>query len=1004
MGLFHTFVERIIHKIQSAQRVRVELFPAILNLPMVGLFYYLILSNQANWAIINGAAEGIFHLGPINYMILLLILLGTFACYCIIYFLLGSAKLKWAHNPILNILPNIFLILMVTVFIIVFNYNARLDYSFLYFFLGIQNGLILYLSLTLSVLALIIILVFQIPVLWRFKLSSEESAQIKIHPRLTTVNIILAFALVVPVMMLFVFYCPPTKIYWDNIFVIIDRLFNWFSLFTIGWILCVIIFGFFMGFQGKIKKKMQEKTYKGILFSALLGQCLFLILSSIIVEWEIRPNSTLSGIGFYSNIWLASITYIEILTILIRPIRNWVSNLSNVQEFKKVELIKVVLLVFFIFPPFWMMFYQPLTVTAPNADVLSPTHMQSVNGIEFPFQGSTVYPSFELQPPSSHLYFNLSGTWKFKFMSAPSLDSLAPRNAKFMARIGTGEEAPSFDDSSWQDIPVPQSYVNREDNPKTYGVVWYRKSFSIPTTFADKNLILKFISVNYLCDVWLDGQYLGYHEGSHYPFAFDITEMISTGDHVLAVRVDNPINDPRFAKRIVPEGGDFFNFAGIVREVYIEAAPRAAINRVDCNIRRLETTNYQNGSIDAEVNIAIRVPSQVPTTHAQIQLTIFPLNFSTPALLQSPNTWEAVDWSRPLASPLTQTVSLTPMDNTNYTAIHFRLNLTEVQFWSTKHPHLYAIIANLTPDGVENPSDIFCTQIGFRTIEVAGENLLLNKAPIKLAGMTYVEQHSAPIGISLNFQHYYEDMVLLNQTQTNFIRAGAHHPQAYLLMDRFGLTVWEDSPFGWFNDVNFYMAFSRNIINSIWIEIMFRITNRACVIYYGMCNEPWSTIGLFQYLPQVRDFLMKYDPGRIPSFTAASSQDWNPAYNYLQSVTPNTYGGTFEGERYAWDIEIAKSVQRWGDRNPGKPIVVIEWGYWREGGTDARQVECFTEGLNAFLTNPRVQGFVWFAGMDYYTMTYYNGMGIWDTDRVLQAPNLLPIIQSNYVNITRNNL
>ena len=130
------------------------------------------------------------------------------------------------------------------------------------------------------------------------------------------------------------------------------------------------------------------------------------------------------------------------------------------------------------------------------------------------------------------------------------------------------------------------------------------------------------------------------------------------------------------------------------------------------------------------------------------------------------------------------------------------------------------------------------------------------------------------------------------------------------------MTIWEESPFGWFNDVNFYMAFSRNLIDAIWTEIIFRIMNRPSVIYYGACNEPWSTIGLFRYLPYIRGWMNRYDPGRIVSFTAASSQDWNPAFQYLVSVTPNTYGGTFEGERYAWDIEIANqsTIGRIGTR------------------------------------------------------------------------------------------
>jgi len=284
----------------------------------------------------------------------------------------------------------------------------------------------------------------------------------------------------------------------------------------------------------------------------------------------------------------------------------------------------------------------------------------------------------------------------------------------------------------------------------------------------------------------------------------------------------------------------------------------------------------------------------------------------------------------------------------------------------------------------------------------------MNNNNITLAGITYIEQQEKPIGVSLTFEQYYEDFVKINTTYANYLRTGTLHPQAYVLMDRFGLTAWEETPFNWFNDVNFYMAFSRKIIEPYWTQIVYRLSNRVGVIYYGMCNEPWSTIGLFQYLPLVRDWILKYDSGRIPSFTAASSQDWNPAFNYLSCVTPNTYGGTFEGERYAWDVEMGKSITNWANRNPGKPIIVMEWGYWREWNgsaiTDQRQTECFNEGLKAFADNSRVVGFVWFSGFDYNTLTYYNGMGIWNTTRGLESPNLLSAMQSAYSNLTKNNI
>jgi len=1002
----HPRLQQFLDKFKTIKRIRIELFPAFFNLPIVGLFYYLILSNRANWAIINGAAEGILHLGSLfniidfNYVIFLLIILGIMALYCLIYILLGIGRLEWAHNPVLNLIPVINQILMVIIFTIVFTYNARLDYSFLYFFLGIQNGLILYLTLTISILLLFLVLLTQTPPLWKLRILENDECSKKIHPRLTTITTLLGTCLIVPIELLFVIYCPPTKIYWENIIVIMERFFVWTNLLPILWILSAVIFWVAIAFQSKLKRKMTLNAWKALVLGSFAVQVIFLYIYSLLIDLEFGSESIWFNTGFYSNLILNLITYINgIILVMISIASRWKSILSIRRPITQL-MMKWGMFALIVFPPYWMFFYQPLTFTAPNADNIPSTYMQNLNGIEFPFQGSTIYPSFEEQSTESHSYINLSGSWKFNRVGNSTLDSLAPRNGAFLPRIATGEQEADYDDSTWQEMHVPQSYRNHYDE-KNYGVWWFRKNFTVAQDYADNSLLLKFIAVNYISDIWLDGEYLGSHEGCYYPFAFDVTGKLSIGDHVLVVRSDYPVDLPSFGTRVFATG-DSFAFGGIIRDVYVEVAPLATINRIDTQLIQQTMVDTENGSASIDIKVAIRTPATLINRDAELRLTLYPLNFSNENLLKSPETWNAIDWDSPVHT-ITQSIELIPNSGTNYMGVHLEADIPSLKFWSTKRPNLYAIIGNLSSSSSEFIDDIFCTQVGFRNFSVSGTQLLMNGSPIKLAGITYVEQRESPVGVSLTFEQYYEDFLMLNSTKANYLRAGSLHPQAYLLMDRFGFTAWEESPFNWFNDVNFFMAFSRKIIESYWTEIVFRLSNRAGVIYYGMCNEPWSTIGLFQYLPQVRDWLRLYDPGRIAAFTAASSQDWNPAFNYLSCVTPNTYGGTFEGERYAWDIEIASSITRWGDRNPGKPIIIMEWGYWREWGTDARQVECFNEGMVAFKADSRVQGYVWFSGFDYYTLTYYNGMGIWNVTRGLESPNLLAAMQVAYAEIVEDN-
>jgi beta-glucuronidase len=161
------------------------------------------------------------------------------------------------------------------------------------------------------------------------------------------------------------------------------------------------------------------------------------------------------------------------------------------------------------------------------------------------------------QQNAYHQYFDLSGFWDFRF---------DPED-QGLRRVGR-MVSPA---ASWNDQLLEDGV---RDN---LGPAWYQVSFGLPWGFPGRQLSLRFGSVNYLADVWLNGVFLGRHEGGHMAFAFDASEQLRAEDNRLVVRVDGrlapdrvpPGNLPReahegFAMHSYPDTSfDFFPYCGI---------------------------------------------------------------------------------------------------------------------------------------------------------------------------------------------------------------------------------------------------------------------------------------------------------------------------------------------------------------------------------------------------------------------------------------------------------
>jgi len=247
-------------------------------------------------------------------------------------------------------------------------------------------------------------------------------------------------------------------------------------------------------------------------------------------------------------------------------------------------------------------------------------------------------------------------------------------------------------------IAVPASWNDQfADDRDFLGPAWYQLTFTIPLEWDKFKIMIRFGSVNYLSDVWLNGEPVGHHEGGHLPFEYDISNKIVSGDNVLVVRVDGRLLDnhvpPRGRPMNYPQTNfDFYPFCGIHRPVLLYAIPNEGLRDISVRTSIKDTTGILDVTIetvgldDVHVNLSLKGFGSEITNTSKIQQNIQKIT----------------------------------------------LEVKQAKFWDTETPNLYDLTVDIVKD--DAIIDSYSLKVGIRTIEVKGDKLLLNGKPIYLTG------------------------------------------------------------------------------------------------------------------------------------------------------------------------------------------------------------------------------------------------------------------------------
>jgi beta-glucuronidase len=379
-------------------------------------------------------------------------------------------------------------------------------------------------------------------------------------------------------------------------------------------------------------------------------------------------------------------------------------------------------------------------------------------------------------------------------------------------------------------MPVPASFndITQEKKIRDFvGVVWYQREILIPKDWNRDRVFIRFESVHYTAKVFLGDQMIARHEGGHLPFEAEITAFVSQKKRfLLSVSVNNTLT-----KHTLPCGHvkhmhnsytqqflqfDFFNYAGIHRDVVLYSVPRAFISDVE-----LGSLLLSNNSAQLSCKVNVSSPNQ------ELSLVVDLIDKAGNLLFQSP-----------LVKP-----------GTNKWAIS-----NVIPWWpigmSRDVAYLYTVrIKLLTPEcpcfQSESCScvlDEYSLKHGFRDIKVTESQFLINSKPFYFRGTGRHEDYHVR-GRSMDLVGLIKDFNLMNWLGMNSFRT-SHYPyssETLDLCDEYGIVVIAESTAVGLGHLNFLPQTQQHHLQ-VLREMYARDKNHASIVMWSLANEPTSDI------------------------------------------------------------------------------------------------------------------------------------------------------------------
>lgn len=386
---------------------------------------------------------------------------------------------------------------------------------------------------------------------------------------------------------------------------------------------------------------------------------------------------------------------------------------------------------------------------------------------------------------------DLKGTWQLVF----------DKDGTGIERGWTRGEFPAHAEA--EQVPAIWEILH----PDVQGVGFYRRTFTVPSEWKERALRLEFGGASYRADVWLNGTYLGGHEGSYTPFAFDVTDRVRRdAENELVVRVAGLARKGQVDGRVidhVPHSKQdwYYLYSGLWGSVQLVARSRIAIESVSIEpyLRREQV----------RLEVAIENRTESPQS---VRLDI-----------------EILDPD----GGVTFTHGLVVQSPPGITSPEFRIALPHGRAWNCETPNLYtARVAIRQGDAVLDVSE---TRFGMRDFTIRNGEFILNDEPILIRGVLLQPNYPVNLIVPPYPEMMRQDVELAKQAGFNLIRAHLRpSPMGFLdIADEVGMLVYAEASIAWIRENPRLLEHCQRELEAV----IGRDRNHPSIVIWGVHNE-----------------------------------------------------------------------------------------------------------------------------------------------------------------------
>ena len=520
----------------------------------------------------------------------------------------------------------------------------------------------------------------------------------------------------------------------------------------------------------------------------------------------------------------------------------------------------------------------------------------------------------------------------------PSLNGYA-KNSKPIP----GGALQEYDFAQSPTLQVPGDWNSQKPELFFYeGLLWYQRDFDYQPK-PHTRVFLHFGAVNYESHVFVNDKYICRHEGGFTPFDCDVTRALQSGSNFVVVAADNQ----RQAERVPGVKTDWWNYGGITREVSLVEVPESYMDDYSLQLQK-GTENELAGYVHvvgtpAGEKVTLRIPELKIEKTAEV-------------------------------------------DSSGKAAFSFAAS--GLKLWSPATPKLYGM-------EMRAGSDVLKDDIGFRTVEVKGEQVLLNGKPLFLRGICI--QGEAPYRSGRAWSQQDAETLLgwTHELDANFVRL-AHYPHdehMTRVADKLGILVWSEIPVYWGNAWTNPHTF--DVASQQLHDMIRRDNNKASVIMWSMSNETPISPERTEFIGKLAGLARQQDPTRLITSAMVIPHHHSgdktmvmddPLGQYLDVLGYNEYFGWYGGK----PAEIPQI--QW--ENPmHKPVIISEFGAGAKAGlhkdadyrfSEEYQANVFEQQFQMFKNMPFMAGMTPWLLMDFRSpmrqlpgiQDYYNRKGL----------------------------